>query len=291
MFGMITVRRTFGVVAVLGLGFVAYISAASGPDLLVVNESEVIPSELQIVAPVAPLLPSSVAYAVFAATTGEVFFGNNHYQVRPIASITKLFAGAAIVATFDLTAVTTIQPADLHSVGTAGRLRVGEQYTYRDLLFPLLLSSSNNAALVFERRSQGDVVTAMQQWVDTYGTGKTRLADASGLSSGNQASAQELAILTVALRQHAPLAWSISRLTQHLGPYGGWENNSPFIGDVAYRGGKHGFTKAAGRTALVVFAEQIEDVEVEIGYVILGSDDLVRDMEVLRSYVQSAALW
>jgi hypothetical protein len=65
-------------------------------------------------------------------------------------------------------------------------------------------------------------------------------------------------------------------------------NNNPFIADATYKGGKHGFTYSANRTAVSFFEEILASGNTRtIGYVLLGSDDLRSDMELLRQAVRA----
>ena len=81
---------------------------------------------------------------------------------------------------------------DVAAEGRAGKLEAGQKYVLRDLLFPLLLESSNDAAAVFER-TLGKISFPQVQ-----------LADASGLSSYNVASASDLAARGALLRPTTP---------------------------------------------------------------------------------------
>ncbi len=270
---------------------VATVAVSSMASTEVVEESaDQTPSIVTTLPP--PDMPVK-AYVVFDIEANEFLYTYNAEQSLPIASITKLFAASAAHDTFDLEQVVTLEWADLSSVGTAGQLQYGQSYTYRELLFPLLLSSSNNAALAFERRINGDVTLPSQTeslFQEMIGL-SLQFADASGLSSGNLATAQEIALAANAVRTSYPYIWNITQLNQYVGPYHGWKNNSPFIVDDSYRGGKHGYTTAAGRTAVAVFAEDIDGEEREFLYVLLGSTDLVQDMSKLRQYTLDSVVW
>jgi D-alanyl-D-alanine endopeptidase (penicillin-binding protein 7) len=161
-------------------------------------------------------------------------------------------------------------------------------YTSYELLFPLLLESSNDAAAALERAGTGDLVALMNQSVRAAGARATTFADASGLSSLNVSSAAELATLTQALYSTEPHLFDITRLNQRLGEYVGWTNNSP-VRDPRYLGGKHGYTEAAGRTLVALFNESLVGGEERVlGYVLLGSADLAADVASLRQYVSES---
>jgi serine-type D-Ala-D-Ala carboxypeptidase (penicillin-binding protein 5/6) len=239
--------------------------ADSAPTVVVEKTPELVVTET-------PVSVSAKAYAVIDIETGEVLFAQNADEVLPIASITKLFTAAALPPTaYDAEIVVTA--ADIATEGRAGKLEAGEVYSAYTLLFPLLLESSNDAAVALERITAVPTVASMA------------IADTSGLSSGNRASARVLVTQIRSLYQTHPHIFDITKLKQFIGPYTGWVNNSPVAASPEYRGGKHGYTEAAGRTLAAVFAEPtIHDRE--LGYVILGSSDIQADTFALRAAVK-----
>jgi D-alanyl-D-alanine carboxypeptidase len=54
-----------------------------------------------------------------------------------------------------------------------------------------------------------------------------------------------------------------------------------------YKGGKHGYTDAANQTLVAVFSEESLGGR-ELGYVLLGSDDVRLDTELLRTVIQNS---
>ncbi|MEZ4195257.1 MAG: serine hydrolase [Candidatus Paceibacterota bacterium] len=235
------------------------------------------------------LLPalSAKAYAIFDVTSGAVVVSKEAETVLPIASVTKLVTATAVLRNLPLEEKATVSVSDVDAYGRAGRLQVGDIYTNYDLLFPLLLESSNDAAAVYERRTGGEVVTLMNRLVADMGAENTHFADASGLSDSNVSTANDLVKIVSDLNRDEPHIFDISRLSKKMGEYVGWANNSP-VWQADYLGGKHGFTEAAGKTAAVLFSEEIDGKEKVIGYIILGSKDLVTDTANLRDFVRDS---
>jgi serine-type D-Ala-D-Ala endopeptidase (penicillin-binding protein 7) len=248
-----------------------------------------------ILAPaLAPVLTTPVLSApqflVFDLSTGDIIVSREPDTVVPIASVTKLFAAANLVATYDLQATTTITWSDVMGDGGAGKLAYGQTYSYRDLLFPLLIESSNDAALVLERVTEGTLVALMNEWASTTGAGRTKFVDASGINDANVSTASDLRLLlstTFSSRHHI---FDITTLPQYIGMHTGWLNNNPIAGEVGYRGGKNGYTVAANRTLVVaVFDETINGNSYTLGYIVLGSDDLKADFDILRDFINNSA--
>jgi len=261
-------RRLFvASIAIVALVNVFHISRAAVPIPVTSTISEL---ELIVVETV-PAVVTAKAYCVIDIKTGKILLAKDASEELPIASVTKLFTAAALLSRAENEVVVT--DADVATEGRAGKLQAGQVYQAHELLFPLLLESSNDAATAVER-TVGKITFA----------GKS-LADGSGLSSLNRASASTLATEVRNLYQTQPHIFDITTLTQYIGTYTGWVNNSPVATIPGYRGGKHGYTLAAGKTLAAVFAEP-SLADRELAYIILGSDDLKSDMLHLRTAIE-----
>lgn len=234
-------------------------------------------------------LVSARQYAVFDMATGEIITSHDIDTVVPIASVTKLFAAAQLLTHYDIEATTTITWSDLWGDGAAGKLAFGQSYSYRGLLFPLLIESSNDAAVVFERVTNGELITAMNSWASSTGATQTKFVDTSGILPGNVSSVRDLQLLLTNVFAHQHHIFDITTLPQYIGTYTGWLNNNPVAHEAGYRGGKHGYTVAANRTLVAVFDETINNHTYTLGYVVLGSDDIKADFVTLRSFINNSA--
>lgn len=232
------------------------------------------------------LASDAKAFAVFDLETGQVLISKNIDTVLPIASVTKLFTATVINQNSKLDEKIVVTNSDVAAEGGAGRLISGEEYLYHDLLFPLLLESSNDAAAAFERVTHGEVITQMNNLAASVGASKTKFSDASGLSAKNVSSASDLITFITYLHKQEPHILDITHLKKYVGPHTGWLNNSPVLDD-SYQGGKHGYTEAANRTVVALFKESFGTGERTLGYVLLGSADLRADMRSLRDFVST----
>ncbi len=229
---------------------------------------------------------STKSFFVFDLESGVEIFSKNSADILPIASVTKLFAASAFLKSENLNGTTTVTWGDVNTEGRAGKLHANEEYKSRELLYPLLLESSNDAATSLAR-TDSDLLAEMDAYAKEQGFNGTTFSDASGLSDKNVSTAHELAMLSRDLYLSEPHIFDITRLKQYIGSYTGWVNNNPFIHDKSYRGGKHGFTYEANRTGVFFFEEELLGKNARVfGYVVLGSDDLASDVELLREQVQ-----
>jgi serine-type D-Ala-D-Ala endopeptidase (penicillin-binding protein 7) len=158
-------------------------------------------------------LKSSVALVV-DQDTHEVLFSKNSGAVLPIASITKLMTGLVVAesnAPLDEVLVITQDDIDTEK-GSRSRLAVGTQLTRGEMMHLALMSSENRAANALGRHHPGGLpafVEAMNRKAAMLGMHDTHYVEPTGLSSKNQSSAQDLAVL-VGAAHRVPLLRELS---------------------------------------------------------------------------------
>jgi len=89
--------------------------------------------------------------------TGQVLYGKASTQRRPIASLTKVMTALLALRRSSLSDVVTIDRETAHTPPSNLSLKVGEQLSVRDLLYGLLLSSANDAAVALAEHVSGSV--------------------------------------------------------------------------------------------------------------------------------------
>jgi D-alanyl-D-alanine endopeptidase (penicillin-binding protein 7) len=144
-------------------------------------------------------LKSSVAL-VIDQDTHEVLFSKNDHAVLPIASLTKLMTGLLISeAHLPNEELITITQDDVDTEKrSSSRLTVGTTLSRGELLHLALMSSENRAAHALGRTYPGGLstfVSIMNAKAKMLGMKDTRYVEPTGLSSHNQSSAQDLALL------------------------------------------------------------------------------------------------
>lgn len=144
-------------------------------------------------------LKSSVAL-VIDQDTHEVLLSKNDHAVLPIASLTKLMTGLLISeAQLPTDELITITQDDVDTEKrSSSRLTVGSTLPRGELLHLALMSSENRAAHALGRTYPGGLTTfvsVMNAKAKMLGMKDTRYVEPTGLSSRNQSSAQDLALL------------------------------------------------------------------------------------------------
>ena len=144
-------------------------------------------------------LKSSVALDI-DQDTHEVLLSKNDHAVLPIASLTKLMTGLLISeAHLPNDELITITQDDVDTEKrSSSRLTVGTTLSRGELLHLALMSSENRAAHALGRTYPGGLATfvsIMNAKAKMLGMKDTRYVEPTGLSSRNQSSAQDLALL------------------------------------------------------------------------------------------------
>ena len=154
----------------------------------------------------APNLYSHAAL-VISGLTGETLYQKNAQAVTPIASITKLMtAMVTLDAGLPLDQAITVTDAEIDRLkGTGSRLAVGTTLSRREMLLLALMSSENRAAASLARTYPGGTaafIAQMNRKARQIGMQNARFYDATGLNSGNQATALDLARMVHAASQY-----------------------------------------------------------------------------------------
>lgn len=166
-----------------------------------------------------PLALKSNVALVMDQETDEVLLAKNEGAVLPIASITKLMTALVVLeADQPLDEVLSISREDIDTEKhTSSRLAVGTRLTRGEMLHLALMSSENRAANALGRHYPGGLaaaVEAMNAKAKLLGMEDTRYVEPTGLSSGNQSSASDLARL-VKVAYEVPLLRELSTSAEH----------------------------------------------------------------------------
>jgi poly-gamma-glutamate synthesis protein (capsule biosynthesis protein) len=234
---------------------------------------------------------SAKAFLVGDLDTGEVILAKNQDQKFPIASISKLMT--ALVATKimsgDDTAKVTKNSLTIEgkAEGKNGDLYPGQKIKISDLIYPLLLESSNSAAeVIAEYFDKDSFISKMNQEAVNLKMVSTSYQDPSGLSVGNQSTTSDLFKLTGYLMQNYPDLFKITTNRSYSNKKQSWSNISQFLGQTGYLGGKSGYTDAALQTVVAVFDLPLGQTGYRpVAITLLQSTDRKKDVETILKYL------
>jgi len=268
--------------------------AQSVRDLRPLRDNRVADSEINAKAAISVLLNNQ---------GGEkVLFEKNSAEALPIASLSKLVTVDVILKNYDLAKEIIVTKEAVSQEENFGKLRVGDVLTVEQLLYPLLMESSNDAAFALANDYDGVdekvFVGLMNDDARFLDLRNTRFVNSSGLDPEewepkekiNVSSARDLSQLAKQLLT-APLVWEILA-TPKINLYGETlVNTNKLLGTMpGIIGGKTGYTDTAlGCFVLVTDAPKGKG---QIISVILGTpNDRFDEMEKLINWANRAYLW
>ncbi len=229
---------------------------------------------------------SGLAYVVADVDTGEVIIEKNADMVMPIASISKLITSLIAKENMDLHSTVSVTRSSIDTYGGSGGLRVGEEIMVNDLLYLLLMESSNDAAEVIATGyGREEFIRLMNKKVKDLGMSDTNFFEPSGLSEKNVSSAKDLQILLRYITKEYPELWDISRVRQYTILKHSWGNSSIIARKSSFIGGKNGFTYEAYNTTASVFDLDIEGGSRRIAVTLLKSNAREKDVDVLLRFM------
>ena len=207
------------------------------------------------------------AYIVGDVKTGTIYLERNAAKPLPVASMSKLIT--AIVVTDTLSPTTTVSISSLNTdvASDTSRLSAGETFTMHELLYPMLLNSSNVAAEALASTTDRKAfLDLMSSYAWEVGAPTAFFADPSGLDKHNVASAKDLFSLARYLYDKRPdileltrvASTSVATTTSH-GAHTFFSIH-PFIQDPRFVGGKTGRTSEAGDTMMTIMHIKGHDI-------------------------------
>jgi len=278
---------------------------AAPPQLAMVGQVPATPSD-NLQSKGAVQSPASVSTSHFSATgslpppqiadratliadleTGGVLYGSNADNRWPLASLSKLMTATIVLDKMDLNQKVTVTPAAVDADPGQTTLQAGDIYTVSDLLYVMLLPSSNVAAEALANAYGRDQFLAeMNARAAAWGMADTHYDDPSGLSVGNQSTADDLLRLAQKIYADYPQILAITRTPQVTikelgsGRQAAVKSINAFAGRADFIGGKTGYTDEAAGNLLSIFKYENRPVL----FVVLGTADDTRFANTLQLY-------
>ena len=185
--------------------------------------------------------------------SGRVLYEKNAREQRSIASITKLMTALVAVELHpDLSSTVTIKREWTGAEGSSMYLKPEEKVTLEALLYGLMLSSGNDAALAIAGYCGGDVesfVAEMNKKAAQLGMNDTHFANPNGLDDPDHYStAYDMAILAWAVLEREELRTIVSTRSIFIAGRSLTNHNKLLWRYEGCTGLKTGYTDEAGRT-------------------------------------------
>ncbi len=152
-------------------------------------------------APKADFDVTSESAMLIDASSGHAIYSKNPQKVQYPAGLTKIMAALVIIENGNLDELVTIQQSVIDTVANTNNLGLvpGEVLTVRELLYGMLLQSSNDCAVsaaVKVMNSTDEFVKKMNEKAKELGATNTHFANVTGLyDKENYTTAEDLALI------------------------------------------------------------------------------------------------
>jgi D-alanyl-D-alanine carboxypeptidase len=202
---------------------------------------------------------SATASILLEASSGRVLYEDSADKQMLIASTTKIMTAiVAVESGCDLNETVTVTQAHM-AEGSSMYLQVGEEITLEALLYGLMLSSGNDAALAIADHCGPGLsafVSKMNAKAKELGMSHTSFANPNGLDAeGHYSTARDMATLAAYAMENETFARIVSTKSVTIGGHTLYNHNKLLSRYEGCIGVKTGYTIAAGRT-LVSCAER-----------------------------------
>lgn len=238
---------------------------------------------------------SSRSYLAADLQTGEIILEQNENLIAPIASVTKLMTAVIAEENMDMQKIAIVSRDSYNTYGAQGKLLLGEKIKVYDLMYPLLMESSNDAAEVLADaydKGHDAFMALMNKKAVELGMNDTYYEDPSGLNPKNVSSIRDLLKLGRYTYQKHPNLYSMTRVRQYAILKHTWFNQNRFLNYDTFLGGKNGYIDEAKKTTVSIF-----DVTMARGgkrpvvIVLLKSDDREGDAVKIINFLKKNAYY
>ncbi len=234
---------------------------------------------------------SAESYLLADLKSNYIFARKDIEEPLPIASLTKLLTAAVAVEYLNIEKELPVSREMLVATSVP-RLKEGKKYSLYALLFPLLMESSNEAAMVIEHYfGKSWFLYLMERKANAIGMRNAVFQDAAGISGGNRASAMDLLHLAKYLLYNRSFLLNISRGGVRHSAYGpppfpDLKNFNHFSVQGEFLGGKVGKSSAAKEAALAIFSLLLNGKERPVAIIVLRSPDAYGDVARAAQWLQ-----
>lgn len=244
------------------------------------------------------LLPevNAKSYLVADFDSGFVLAERDSVKKLPIASLTKLMTAVIVTEQIDLRKTIQITGEMLKAYGSTDGMEEGKEFRVVELLYPLLIQSSNDAAEVLSRfLGRKWTINLMNEKAKAILMLDTEFIETSGYDPENTSTARDIFRLANYILNTRPLLWEITK-GKPVRSFGGisfdvenlWNKNL-FINDPAFLGGKTGYIVASRYTGVFLFKFNDQGgSQRNIAIVVLGSENLEQDVQRLYTFLQKS---
>lgn len=242
--------------------------------------------------------PDLSARAAFAYdfSSGAILFTYNFDEKFPIASLTKLMTALVTIKNFNVEEVVTVKRSDANVVGNSMGLVTNEKIAIKSLLYGILVSSSNDAALALASHAGGyeKFTLMMNQEAERLNLYSTKFSNPVGWDYGdNYSTVHDLSVIVNEFLKYEALSQIVKikdielasvdkKYTHKL-----TTTNKLLTENSSVTGIKTGFTSQAKGNLIL----RVEGNGRTVISIILGSDDREGDSTKLLDWINKVYKW
>lgn len=241
---------------------------------------------------------SAKSYLVADLKSGFVFASKDPVSIFPLGSLSDLMTAVVAsensVLAYDKTKTTQILITKEAIVSPTERLGIkeGDKYPYFELLYPLLISSSSNAAEAFALRfGEENFIKKMNERAASIQMDNTKFEDAYGASSGNASNAVDLFYLARYLLNNRLWLYDISRgkTFDEFGQvnFNNLESKNPFQDDPELIGGGLSDDTGNQQNSVLVLNINFKGTNRRVVFIMSGSEDTKKDVSGIRDWIKN----
>lgn len=227
-------------------------------------------SEKAVAGKKAPVI-NALAAVVIEASSGRVLYSKNAAVKRSIASTTKIMTAVIALENGSMDDEVTISKRAAGIGGSTIGFRAGQTFTLKELLYAMLMSSANDAAIAVAEHIGGTVegfAKMMNKRAESLGASDSNFVTPHGLDAANQYStAYDVAIITRYALKKPVFAEIVSTISSYIPGHSLYNTNELLGACSGVDGVKTGYTGQAGRCLVTT----IQKDDMRIITVVLGS--------------------
>lgn len=232
---------------------------------------------------------SAISVKINKNGSQEILFEKNPDQILPIASLTKLMTALVVAKNYDFSQQLEVTKEAVEQPEEFGDLKIGEYLSVENLLYLVLIESSNDSAFILsELIGQDGFVGLMNLEAEYLGLFGTHFVEPTGYSAENYSTAKDLANLAKYIIKNKAIVWEISSLSEFdlYTPDGVFHHQLSNTNQLLKEypeiiGGKTGYTEEAGGCIILILKNSKDEVFINI---ILGSKNRFEEMKKLIEY-------
>lgn len=247
---------------------------------------------------IAPIIQAKASLSM-DIRTGMILYENGAHERLQIASLTKLMTALIIMEENNMDDIVTVGPNATKITGSIMYLANGEQIEVKDLIYGMIISSSNDAAMALAEFNAGSAdafVEKMNKKAMALGLLNTHFENPIGLDNkDNYSSAYDLAKLSQYVYQKKFIKEAASTKTLKVTSVDGkrthkLDSTNELLDNqfIKFKGLKTGTTDKAGLCIVSVAENESGN---EILTVLLHSPDRFRETKVLADWTFRAYNW